>query len=499
MDLKKLLDFDNIVIQCHDFPDADTIASGYGIYWYLKKNNKEPRLIYGGKKKISKPNLLIMTEKLNIPLEYAESLEESPQLLITVDCVHGESNVTDFPAKLYAAIDHHKSVQESSLLYDIRYSHGSCSSIVAVLLEEAGLSYNDDQALATALYYGLYTDTGGMTEISHPADRDLRDFARYNKEMIGVLINSNLSLPELRIAGEALNNVCYGKKYRYAVACADECDPNILGFINDLVLQVDSVDVSVVCCCVSGGIKLSVRSCVNGINAAELAGFIAENIGSGGGHSRKAGGFISTRLADGAKTDISDPLSFLEKKICEYCECFDIINAESCCPDLSEMKLYTKKAQHLGYVKSTDIFPEGTLFCIRTLEGDFDIEASSDIYIMINKDGSIYPITSEKFSRSYFLSDDAFETDSEYAPSIISKTMGQRELLQYAKSCMSKPGANIYASELTRRVKLYTLWDRDNYMTGQVGDYLAVRCDDHHDMYIVSRKQFEEIYEQQKL
>lgn len=497
MDLNNLLSFDKIVIQCHDFPDADTIASGYGIYCYLKKNGKSPKLVYGGKKKISKPNLLIMTERLNIPLEYTNDLGFSPELLITVDCVHGESNVTDFQAEKYAAIDHHKSVQKSSGLYDIRSSHGSCSSIIAVLLDEAGYNYNDNSDLATALYYGLYTDTGGMTEISHPADRDLRDFAGYDKDLIAVLINSNLSLPELRIAGDALNNVCYGQKHRYAIACADECDPNILGFINDLVLQVDSVDVSVVCCCVSGGIKLSVRSCINGINAAELANFIAENIGSGGGHCRKAGGFISNQLAIGSGIDISKPLSFLEKRICEYCECSEVIYADSYKLDLSAMKLYTKKSQLLGYVKSTDIFPSGTLFCIRTLEADFDIESSDDVYIMINKNGNIYPINEKKFKNTYTISNNKFEPDSEYAPSIISKTEGQRELLRYAKSCMSKPGSNIYAIELTQRVKLYTLWDKENYMTGQVGDYLAVRCDDHRDMYIVSRKQFKEIYEQQ--
>lgn len=497
MKLSDLLSYDKIVIQCHDFPDADTIASGYGIYCYLKNNGKSPELIYSGKKKISKPNLLMMTEMLHIPLKYAEEISEPPQLLITVDCVHGESNVTDFAAENYAAIDHHKSVKSSSDMYDIRPSHGSCSSIIALLLSEAGFDFNSSSGLATALYYGLYTDTGGMAEIDHPADRDLRDFAEYDKDIITVLVNSNLSLPEIRIAGDALNNISYGEKYRYAAACADECDPNILGFINDLVLQVDSVDVSVVCCAISGGIKLSVRSCISGINAAELAKFIAGNIGSGGGHSRKAGGFISNDLAANTGTDISEPLKFIEKKICEYCEYFEVIYAESYSADISSMSTYVKKPQHLGYAKTTDIFPSGTAFRIRTLEGDFDIEASDDIYIMINKSGGIYPISSEKFSGTYEPSDEKWETNGEYAPSIISRTEGKRKLLPYAKSCISKPGAKIYAAELTKRIKLYTLWDKGNYMTGNAGDYLAVRCDDRHDMYVVAREQFKEIYEKE--
>ena len=59
MHLKDLLSFDDIVIQCHDFPDADTIASGYAVYRYLVSNGKKPRLVYSGKTEISKPNLLL--------------------------------------------------------------------------------------------------------------------------------------------------------------------------------------------------------------------------------------------------------------------------------------------------------------------------------------------------------------------------------------------------------------------------------------------------------
>lgn len=497
MKLSNLLTYDKIVIQCHDFPDADTIASGFGVYCYLKEPGKTPELIYSGKKKISKPNLLIMTEKLHIPLKYAESLEDTPQLLLTVDCVHGESNVTDFAAENYAAIDHHKSVKECSEMYDIRPSYGSCSSIIALMLNEAGFDFNNNSYLATALYYGLYTDTGGMGEINHPHDRDLRDFARYNKDIITVLINSNLSLPEIHIAGDAMNKIVYGKKYRYATSCADECDPNILGFINDLVLQVDSVDVSVVCCRISEDIKISVRSCVSGINAAELARFITDNIGSGGGHKQKAGGFISGRLSKESSIDISEPLSYIEKKICEYCEYFEVIYAGDYCADISQMKTYVKKALKLGYVKSTDIYPCGTAFRIRTMEGDFDINADEELYIMINNHGGIYPISRKKFFSTYDLTNDKFEISSEYDPAIISSIEGKRRLMPYANGCISKPGARIYASELTKRIKLYPMWDKENYMTGNAGDYLAVRYDDHKDIYVVTREQFNEIYEQE--
>ena len=56
MMLEELLGYDRITIQCHDNPDADTIACGFGVYLYLKSKGKEPRLIYGGQNVIRKPD-----------------------------------------------------------------------------------------------------------------------------------------------------------------------------------------------------------------------------------------------------------------------------------------------------------------------------------------------------------------------------------------------------------------------------------------------------------
>ena len=39
--LKTILSYENIVIQCHDNPDADALASGFALKWYLKRNGKD--------------------------------------------------------------------------------------------------------------------------------------------------------------------------------------------------------------------------------------------------------------------------------------------------------------------------------------------------------------------------------------------------------------------------------------------------------------------------
>ena len=52
--------------------------------------------------------------------------------------------------------------------------------------------------VSRALYYGLFTDTGSLTEIVHPLDRDLRDEANFDPAIMRKLRNANLSLEELQ-------------------------------------------------------------------------------------------------------------------------------------------------------------------------------------------------------------------------------------------------------------------------------------------------------------
>lgn len=484
MKLNRLLDFENIVIQCHDNPDADTIASGYGVYCYLTERGKKPRLIYGGDRAVTKTNLTLMLKLLDIPLEHVTELADKPDLLVTVDCVAGEGNVSGFEALNYAAIDHHLSAKNLPELSEIRSNYGSCSTIIARMLEKEGYPLSDNIPLSTALYYGLYSDTANLSEVRHPADRDLRDFARVDKGVLDMLVNSVLSLPEIRIAGNALDGIVYNEQGRYAVAVAEPCDPNILGYINDLILQVENVDVSVVGCYVSRGFKVSVRSCVTDVHADEVAFSVTD--GNGGGHRQKAGGLITGK--------VSQPQQYLAGKIDEYFASFDIIRAGEDALDVSDFGLYHKIPVTLGYAKTTDIVPAGTDILVRSFEADVEIRAADNIYIMIGPIGNIYPIDRDKFASSYTASDDAYEILADYNPKIITSDNSFKRIAPFAHRCVSKDAGSIYAKRLDRPLKLFTAWDKSNYMTGKIGDYLAVRTDDKSDMYIIPKEQFELVY-----
>ena len=519
MRLRELLKFEQIVVQCHDNPDADALASGYAIYSYLKDMGKEVRLVYSGTNKIRKSNLVMMIKELNIPVEYVEKIEET-QLLVTVDCRYGEGNVTKLPAKTIAVIDHHRVGGELPPLNEVRSTLGACSTLVWRLLKEEGYPVNENKQLVTALYYGLYTDTNSLTELYHPLDMDLRDEADFDATLITKFKNANLSIEELETAGAALLRSDYNEKYRFAVVKCGPCDPNLLGIISDLVLEVDAVDICLVFCIQPYGVKLSVRSCVKEVKASELAAEICEGIGSGGGHVVKAGGFIAMDLMieaykeycketqtnprmelseDGKKErpSMSGVKSFLEHRMMKYFDNCEIIYTEKYQAKMDGMEKYRKKPLPMGYIYATDVFEENSKITIRSLAGDVDARVDSDSIIMIGTMGEVYINSKEQFENSYrtYRNWPFVLTDTEYSPTIKDNNTGKTiNLLKYAKLCIPTGQYTIHAKCMNHHVKIFKEWNEDSYLLGKAGDYLAVRGNDIRDVYMIDKNVFESGY-----
>jgi bifunctional oligoribonuclease and PAP phosphatase NrnA len=350
--------------------------------------------------------------------------------------------------------------------------------------------------LATALYYGLYTDTNSLSEISHPADKDLRDDLIYNRSLINALRNDNLSSEDILIAGDALHQAFFDKEYAFAVAQAGPCDPNILGFISDMLLQVHRCDSCSVFCRLPHGIKYSVRSCTPEIHAGEMSRFLAADAGSGGGHAEKAGGFlradaVAALLADNPATDVE----FFAGRIRAYKNSYDTIYASQFEPDLSSMAVYIKNRIPVGFVRSLDVLEDGDFATVRTLEGDINIRASEDIYIMIGISGEVYPIKRATFEKRYTVCQEPFAAAFEYMPTV-KRTHTQQSvpLMDHAQICIPTDETLIYARPVDRTVKVFTFWDPDHYMLGSKGDMLAAHYDNPKDVYIVARDIFEKSY-----
>ncbi len=498
MKLKDLERYNEIVIQCHDNPDADALASGFGLYRYFDGMGKKVRFVYSGRFEIAKSNLVLMQELLQIPIEYVQELEK-PELLIMSDCQYGAGNVTKFEADTVAVIDHHqvdsRATGTTKELTDIRSRYGSCATVVWQMLQEAGYDINKDQALATALYYGLYMDTGQLLDIYHPVDKDMRDTLQFDKAIISKLRNSNISREELMIAGDALIHNHLIDKFHFAMVKVKPCDLNILGIVSDFVLQTDVVNTCVIYSTLSDGYKLSFRSCDKEIKASDLAAFMTQGIGSGGGHTEKAGGFIN-KIAFEETYPGMELEEYFTRRMEEYVSSYEVVYAAQYEADMSGVQRYRKKKIPLGFVKLKDVYPVGMPIMVRTLECDLEILVEENTYLMIGIYGEVYPIKAEKFAKSYQESDEPYTLETEYIPSVHNRVYGTvKNVTAYARSCMPTGETLIYAKPIDKQMKIFTAWDTVNYMLGKPGDYMAIRMDDLHDIYIIEQEIFKKTYE----
>ena len=499
MKLSELEQYEKITIQCHDNPDADALASGYGLYCFFKSKGKNVRLVYSGRNKIQKSNLCLMIDKLKLPVEYINvnwgEVIETDGLLITVDCQYGSGNVTGIRAADIAVIDHHQLEQETVGMSIINPRLGSCATLVWKLLCEEGFDINSSEYLGTALYYGLYMDTNQFSELYNPLDMDMREAVNADKALITLFRNSNISLNELEIAGIALIRNSYNDDYGFSVIKANPCDPNILGLISDFLLQVDAIKTCVVFNAVNDGYKFSVRSCIREVNAGELAAYLAEGIGSGGGHYEKAGGYISSKLYE-KKYPTLHAEAYFNNRMTQYFDHYELIYADEYEMDISLFRQYVKRRIPQECVKLSDLLPAGMPATIRTMEGDIDLKIEEDLYVIIGMQGEVHILSGIQFHERYQLLHEEFDNKRyieklNYIPILKNRGNGKdMRLTDYAMGCIPTQDKKIYARPLERDVKVITAGNKDHYMSGKAGDYLTVSCENSHDIYVVDKDSF---------
>lgn len=109
------------------------------------------------------------------------------------------------------------------------------------------------------------------------------------------LTKSCMTVAELMIASDAMQNHFFSPEKRYAIVQAIQCEQAVLGIIGDFMIQVDVILLSVAYIETSEGNRISVRSCEDKIMANNIACTICDGLGAGGGHSKKAGGWVSAK------------------------------------------------------------------------------------------------------------------------------------------------------------------------------------------------------------
>lgn len=279
-----------VLLQTHDFPDPDAIASAAGLQYLLKQEGVPAEICFFGR--LDKINHIRMIELFELSMtECSRLTQEEGTLVVTVDGQKNNSNFTDVPGDEIACIDHHPWVTDYSYEIVDHQLVGACATIVTGYFMERKLL--PPRKLATALLYGIKMDTlnfcNGVTQKDIQAFSFLHDLVDH--EAISYLNNSALELSDIKAYGSAIQNIVIYDRVGFA-AIPFDCPDGLIASVSNFILSLDAVDVSVIYAARNGGYKFSVRSELAAINAGKLTNLALRDIGNGGGHPTMAGGLL---------------------------------------------------------------------------------------------------------------------------------------------------------------------------------------------------------------
>lgn len=292
-DLVACLHSDRVYIQMHNYPDQDAFASALGLKRLLERRNIKSCICYDGL--VEKDDTLKMIELCGINSFMISQLDVKPDDdIILVDVQKDNSNITPLPGRVVGCIDHHFSFQNQKYPFkDIRSKVGACASIIAsYFLEE---NYEMSTTVATALLSGIRSDTRNMCRSVSELDLDMfsRIYMIANLDHIRYFDNNSLRRDDLKAFSEAIQNLEIVEGLGIAKV-GNECSDAIMASVADFLLTLMEVQYSVLCCRKNGGVRISIRSEEDRVDASAMIINAFEGIegAGGGGHADMAAGFI---------------------------------------------------------------------------------------------------------------------------------------------------------------------------------------------------------------
>ncbi len=277
----------------HNNPDPDAISSALGISYLFEKK-------FGGKSVIGYRGIIgraenkAMVEELDIKLEpYYRLNPEEFDCIVLVDTQYKAHNhpLTIVPD---VVIDHHTIIGEETEvpLADYRPEYGACATIVTEYLIIYGIEIPEE--IATALFYGIKTDTRDLSRKSTESDIEAYKFLfpLLDREKLARIEYPKLPLEYFRSLHNALAEAwlyedvavsTIGTLYR----------PDLVAEVAEYLLRIEGIKWSIAIGFYRGDLYISMRTdAPEEADASEVVREVINSRGSAGGHNVMAGGFI---------------------------------------------------------------------------------------------------------------------------------------------------------------------------------------------------------------
>ena len=277
-----------VPVLVHPDPDPDAVSSAFAVRALLERSPDDMPIVT--LRAITRPENRRMTDLLGVRIvEVTHEELLAFERLIAVDTQPADLCVPGGP-KL-AIIDHHPVDHEIRAdLQDVRPHLGSTATMLTQYFRALD-AQRVGAPLATALLFGIRTDTDGLTRKVTPEDVDAYAFLQSRADLAMLKRFDRPAYPAdaARSFGNALANVALQDDV--AVAFAGELTPeasHILADLGDFCMGIESVCWALAAGYVADELTVSIRHLGQEPGAGALARALAGTDGNGGGHGTMA-------------------------------------------------------------------------------------------------------------------------------------------------------------------------------------------------------------------
>lgn len=285
-----------VLILTHDYPDPDALSSGKAFATLLKEAwNIPSRLVYSGL--VARAENHVMLNRLTPEWEFSEQLPDMKEYsaVAQLDTQPGAGNNRLYEIQpRHIVIDHHYPVQvpiDAVSYADIRIEMGATVTMLYQYLETAGVK--PDTLLATAMFYGLKTDTRSLSRGASPADElaFMNLLHQLDQQELSKVELANLGRENFHALSRGLNSSrLYGKALISRLGIIEQ--PDFAALLADILIRLQGTQAVLCMGLYRGTLQISLRTEPMGQNAGAIIQQVVLPPGTAGGHEMMAGGQI---------------------------------------------------------------------------------------------------------------------------------------------------------------------------------------------------------------
>lgn len=297
----------SVAITAFGNPDPDAIASAFALGRVFDHYDIDFDFLF--ESEITRPENQLLVNYLEIEVKKLDQQGfENYQHVSLVDCNPGRIDEDsrknlrrELSQKLLSVQDHHsieedelESIKSVDAFIDIRPELGSCSTILSECISGSDVEF--DSRTATALFYGLHSDTNSLLRGFSPYDfEQITNYIdKLDLESLQKIVSAVMTSETFEVIHRVTDESYYETRGTYKFASAGTLTSktsSAIPQVADFLLREEGIDGIVV-----AGIDLdnqvvlgSVRYSGSRFSAEEIAAKIAEGVGSGGGHVEMGG------------------------------------------------------------------------------------------------------------------------------------------------------------------------------------------------------------------